>query len=105
MMATNRKLLLASLSLPLLTTLLGGCIYRKETVAERTAPPAAVVIEQPSTRVVTYADGRYQLYGDATTGYYWVWIPAGTNPPNPPPPPPVARWRWPAVGETLCLER
>ena len=40
MMATNRKLLLASLSLPLLTTLLGGCIYRKETVAERTAPAA-----------------------------------------------------------------
>src|SRR5262245_311585 len=40
-------------------------------------------------KVINYADGRYQLYGDAGSGYYWVWMPAGTTtttvmPPLPP---------------------
>ena len=71
---------------------LGGCIsYTKETT-ERTVPVVAsappVVAAAPSNRVVNYAEGRYELYGDGTTRapYYWVWIPAGgvTVPPPPP---------------------
>lgn len=37
------------------------------------------------------SNGKYRLYGDGTTSspYYWVWIPAGTNPPAPPALPPT----------------
>jgi len=55
---------------------LGGCIsYTEETTTERAVP---VVASAPSNRVVTYAEGRYELYGDGTTRapYYWVWIPS-----------------------------
>jgi hypothetical protein len=80
--------------------LLGGCVYRSERVATPVNPPTTVVtapaasppttvVVTPSAdqRVVTYPEGRYQLYGTGTpvTPYYWVWIPAGATPPNPPP--------------------
>jgi hypothetical protein len=65
---------------------LGGCIsYTKETTTERAVP---VVASAPSNRVVTYPEGRYELYGDGTTRapYYWVWIPSGSTTTPPPPP-------------------
>jgi len=72
--------------------LLGGCVsYTKETT-ERTVPvPVAASTPVPSDRVVTYPEGRYQLYGDGTrVPYYWVWIPSGTTTtPAPPAPPPL----------------
>jgi len=40
---------------------------------------------------VSYPEGRFQLYGDAATGYYWVWIPAGSTAPLPPVPPALPR--------------
>ena len=49
-----------------------GCVsYTKET-SERTVPvPVAAATPTPSDRVVTYPEGRYQLYGDGTrTPYY-----------------------------------
>ncbi len=67
--------------------LLGGCVYKKETVPA--ASPTTVVVTPPA-RTATYAGGRYELRGNGTTvPYYWVWIPAGANPPAPPPPPSV----------------
>jgi hypothetical protein len=73
----------------------GGCIYsstEKERVvsapASAPAPPPTVVVQQPPTdRVVTYPEGRWQLYGEGTSAspHYWVWLPAGSNPPAPPP--------------------
>jgi hypothetical protein len=79
-------------------TLLTGCVYR-ERVA--TAPPAtttvitapapsaspATVVVMPGQRVVTYPEGRYELYGNGTaySPYYWVWVPSGvTTYPAPP---------------------
>ncbi len=64
----------------------GGYIsYTKETTTERVVP---VVASAPSNRVVTYPEGRYELYGDGTTRtpYYWVWIPSGSTTTPPPPP-------------------
>jgi hypothetical protein len=68
--------------------ILGGCIsYTKEVQTEKAVP--VVVASSPSNRVVTYADGRYELHGDGTTTpYYWVWFPSG-NVTTPPPPPPI----------------
>jgi hypothetical protein len=83
----NRRVLLTSLALSSATVLLGGCVYKTEKVVS--APVAA----PPTDKVVSYPGGRYQLYGDANTGYYWVWIPAGTNPPPPPPPPRLSQSR------------
>lgn len=74
----------------------GGCIYRSETEKVVPAPapatPAAVII-QPSERVVSYPEGRWQLYGDGsvTSPHYWAWVPAGSNPPPPPPLPRAQR--------------
>jgi len=51
------------------------------------AQSGATVITAPN-RVMTYASGRYELYGDANTGYYWVWMPERTVAPAPPPRPP-----------------
>jgi len=31
------------------------------------------------SKVINYAEGRYQLYGDRELRYYWVWIPAGDH--------------------------
>ena len=66
-------------------TLLGGCVYRRETVPAA-SPSTTVVVTQPE-KVVNYPEGRYELRGAGTTGspYYWVWIPKGATPPNPPP--------------------
>jgi hypothetical protein len=67
---------------------LGGCFYSKEKTTEKQVP--AVVVATPADRVVTYPEGRYQLYGDGrSVPYYWVWIPSGTTPPPPPAPPRV----------------
>ena len=76
----------------------GGCIYsstEKERVVTTPAPatapapaPPTGVVQQPATdRVVTYPQGRWQLYGEGTSAspHYWVWVPAGSNPPVPPP--------------------
>lgn len=71
--------------------LLGGCIsYTKETT-EKQVPVAVATTPVPSDRVLTYPEGRYQLYGDGTrVPYYWVWIPtSSTTVPAPPAPPPV----------------
>ena len=69
-----------------------GCVsYTKETT-ERTVPvPVAAATPVPADRVVTYSEGRYQLYGDGTRVlYYWVWVPSGASTaPAPPPPPPL----------------
>src|SRR5690242_9329057 len=67
-----------------------GCVsYTKETTERSVPVPVAAATPAPSDRVVTYPEGRYQLYGDGTrTPYYWVWVPAGAST-VPPPPPPV----------------
>jgi hypothetical protein len=69
---------------------LGGCIYSStEKVTEKQVPATTpVVVATSGERVVTYPEGRYQLYGDGkSVPYYWVWIPSGTTPPVPPAPP------------------
>ena len=67
---------------------LSGC-----AVQEPTYPPTtgAVLGAPAQPRTVEYSTGKYQLYGDGSTAapYYWVWIPAGTNPPAPPALPPT----------------
>lgn len=58
------------------------------------APTTTTVVSAPSSgypKVINYAEGRYQLYGDASTGYYWVWIPAGTTSVIAPQPPALPR--------------
>jgi hypothetical protein len=76
--------------------LLSGCVYRERVAAPPTvvtapsASPATTVIVTPGQRVVTYSEGRYELYGDGTASspYYWVWVPSGvTTYPAPPPVP------------------
>jgi hypothetical protein len=67
------------------------------TVVMTPAPPATVVtapatvVAVPSDRIISYPEGSYRLYGDATTGYYWVWIPAGSVVAAPPAPPALPR--------------
>ncbi len=79
--------------------LLSGCVYRTEKVTPVPAasPPTTVVVTpSPGQRVVTYPEGRYELYGDgtATAPYYWVWIPSGvTTVPTPPPLPRMPQTR------------
>ena len=51
-----------------------------------TVPHGTNVVLAPAQRQVVYREGRYELYGDATSGYYWAWIPSGVTPPAPPPP-------------------
>ncbi len=67
-----------------------GCYYHEK---ERVAVPApsTVVVTQPTNRVVTYAQGRYELHGTGTSvdPYFWVWVPAGTNSAALPAPPPL----------------
>jgi hypothetical protein len=74
---------------------LGGCVYRTRETVPAASPPSTVVVT-PSTsndRVVSYPEGRWELRGDgsSTVPYYWVWIPAGSSPPNPPAPPRTPR--------------
>lgn len=50
-----------------------------------------VLLPAPTTTIVQYPTGYYQLYGNGTTvPYYWVWIPAVSPPPPPPTPAPIA---------------
>jgi len=69
----------------LAAALLGGCT----AVPESTSPPATGAVLGGSSSIVEYPGGRYQLYGEGTTGspYYWVWVPTGSAPTPPPPPP------------------
>jgi hypothetical protein len=88
----NRLMTLAPAAISAAAILLGGCVYKTEktTAVPATAPSPVVITPAPADRVVNYPEGRYQLYGDRTSGYYWVWIPAGTAPPTPPPPPRIS---------------
>lgn len=67
--------------------LLGGCVYRREVAVPVSSAPATVVVTQPApaSRVVTYPEGRDELYGEGTAAspYYWVWIPTGATPKPP----------------------
>jgi hypothetical protein len=65
--------------------LLAGCAVQDPAYP----PTTGAVLGGSSPRTVEHPGGRYQLYGAGTTSspYYWVWIPAGTNPPSPPPVP------------------
>ena len=59
-----------------------------------TTTTPVVVAPAPSSgypTVINYAEGRYQVYGDAGSGYYWVWIPNGTTTITAPAPPVVPR--------------
>ena len=91
-MKTSQKAVTLGAAALIGVTLLGGCVYRKETVPAAASPPSTVVIT-PGERVVTYPEGRWELRGtgNGTNPYYWVWIPAGVNPPSPPPPPQILR--------------
>ena len=76
-----------ALTVVVVATGVGGCIYsstEKERVVTAPAPPVA---QAGTDRVVTYPEGRWTLYGNGTTAspHYWVWVPAGTSPPPPPP--------------------
>jgi hypothetical protein len=84
-----RNRLLAISVLALSGAALGGCVYRERTVPAASPPTTVVVAPTATDRVVTYPEGRYELRGDGTASapYYWVWIPAGSTPPNPPPVP------------------
>ncbi len=94
-MASKRALLAAVvplLSLPLL----GGCFAGEPEMYAAPPPPpppaATTVIVPPgapaAARVVTYAEGRWELRGDGTTvPYSWVWVPAGVTVSAPPAPP------------------
>ncbi len=68
-------------------TVLGGCVYRRETAVPSASPTTVVVTPPAAQRVVTYPEGRYELRGDGSTTspYFWVWIPTGATTPNPPP--------------------
>jgi hypothetical protein len=92
MMGLSRKTMRTAAAAFAGAALLGsGCVsYTKETT-ERTVPvPVAAATPVPSDRVVTYPEGRYQLYGDGTrVPYYWVWVPAGASMAPVPPPPPL----------------
>ncbi|HKZ06578.1 MAG TPA: hypothetical protein VJU81_14005 [Methylomirabilota bacterium] len=94
MSASNiRHVFVPSLASAVAALTLGGCIYSsKETTREVPTTTTPVVVSQtvPPDRVITYPEGRYQLYGDGrSVPYYWVWIPSGSAPPTPPPPPRV----------------
>jgi hypothetical protein len=56
----------------------------------------------PTTRIVRYPNGYYELVGDGiTVPFYWVWRPAvvvATPPPVPLPPPPPAEYPLPPGG-------
>ena len=99
MMGLSRKTIrTAAISFAGAALLGSGCVsYTKETT-ERQVPVttpvvAAAPVAVPAERVVTYPEGRYQLYGDGTrVPYYWVWVPSGaTVAPAPPAPPPLPR--------------
>ncbi len=57
------------------------------------AQTTSVVVVQPSQRVYTYPEGRYELRGDGTANspYFWVWIPTGVQVAAPPPAPTIVQ--------------
>jgi len=59
--------------------------------APTTTTPVVVAPSSGYPTIINYAEGRYQLYGDAGSGYYWVWIPTGTTAVSAPAPPAVPR--------------
>jgi hypothetical protein len=87
-LAMKNQALSASLLIVGGIAMAGGCTTRESAVVPASSPPS-VAGTPANERVVTYPEGRYELRGDGTavSPYYWVWIPAGANPPNPPPPP------------------
>ena len=90
-MRFNRSVTFAAISLLASMSGLTGCVYHtKETEIVKPAP-STVVMAQPSQRVYTYAEGRYELHGNGTgkSPYYWVWIPAGVQSVPVPPVPPI----------------
>ncbi len=73
MMGLSRKTIRTAAAAFAGAALLGsGCVsYTKETT-ERTVPvPVAAATPVPADRVVTYSEGRYQLYGDGTRVPYY----------------------------------
>jgi hypothetical protein len=91
-MALRSRLAPLAITLAVVATGAGGCIYsstEKERVVTAPAPPvvAQAPSDRPNDRIVTYPEGRWTLYGDGTTAspHYWVWVPAGASPPAPPP--------------------
>jgi hypothetical protein len=74
---------------PVTAAVLAGCASNTTPVV---GGPAATVASSGSGGMVTYPEGRYQIYGDgtATNPYYWVWVPTGVAAaPSPPVPVPV----------------
>jgi hypothetical protein len=112
MMTTLRSvsaIVLASVSA---VAMLGGCASppRTTTVTGTTVPvvttypatsypagtyPAAsattIIVPPAAPQRVTYPEGAYELYGSGTASspYYWVWVPRGTQASLLPPPPPL----------------
>ncbi len=105
----SKRTLVASVGPLLSLPLLSGCIVSEREVATAPPPPpptTATIIVQPATpaaqRIVTYAEGRYELRGDGTTvPYYWVWVPPGL-PVSAPPPPPMVVVVTPTVQRTIA---
>ena len=76
MTLTNRRTIW--MMLPVVAALLAGC------TTPTTEVPRTAALDTPD-RVVTYPEGRYQLYGDGRiTPYYWVWVPNGSTAIPPP---------------------
>ncbi len=104
----SRRTLVAAVGPLLSLPVLSGCLVSEREVATPLPPPppaTTTVIVQPGTqaaqRVVTYADGRYELRGDGTTvPYSWVWVPAG-SPISAPPAPPTTVVVIPTVQRTM----
>jgi hypothetical protein len=84
---TTSKVLALSLVTLAAPAVLGGCVYRTETVPAASPSTTTVVVTPPASRVYNFPEGRYELRGEGTSSapYVWVWIPTGSNPPNPPP--------------------
>jgi hypothetical protein len=71
-------------AIPLTAAVLAGC------TASEPITTTTVTTTTTTPTVVTYPEGRYQLYGDGiTTAYYWVWIPTGARAVTPVAPPPL----------------
>src|SRR6185503_10961443 len=70
-------------AIPLTAAMLAGCTTEPTTITTTTTTTT-------TPTVVTYPEGRYQLYGDGyQTAYYWVWIPSGARAVTPVAPPPL----------------
>ena len=101
MMGLSRKTIrTAAISFAGAALLGSGCVsYTKETTERQVPVPVAAATPAPADRVVTYPEGRYQLYGDGTrVPYYWVWVPSGSST--------ARRWlRWKATSPSMARRR